>query len=67
MHKAADAHIEVMAEMRANGALRTIHGRQYPVPMGEFMRWEAEQAVLAVRKRRKLGARFEWRKVFRDG
>jgi hypothetical protein len=56
------AHEHAMAEARERGDLRDVHGRQYPVPEGDFMRWEAEQREIRRRKAReflqsRMGAR----------
>ena len=51
-----------MAEARARGDIRNVLGWQYPVPEGDFMRYEAEQREIRRRKAReflqsRMGAR----------
>lgn len=62
-----EAHLHAMADARQRGALRSVAGRQYPVPLGEFMRWQAERMAKMAKVRRTIGAKFHWRKVFRNG
>lgn len=52
MNPILSAHLEFMAQARALGVLRTVHGHAYPLPVGELQRWQAEQAELRRKKAR---------------
>lgn len=36
-------HVEIMAQAREHGELRTVQGHAYPVPEAELQRWQAQK------------------------
>ena len=53
------AHIEVMAQAREHGDLRTVQGHAYPVSQAEMQRWQQQQKVArAEQVKRFLRTRF---------
>lgn len=63
-------HIEVMAQARQQGAIRSVAGWQYPVALLAMAQWEAAEKERRLQYARRVikahGARFELRKVFRE-
>lgn len=69
MLPALAAHIEVMAQARESGELRTIVGHAYPVPAPELARWQAQKQLARQEQvkrflRSKMGARLEAESAF---
>lgn len=62
-----EEHLQCMEAARRACAVRNVHGRAYPVPLGEFKRWEEERAVLFSRRRHptRREVRLYARKIFK--
>lgn len=59
MTDALAAHIEVMAQAREHGSLRTVQGHAYPVSPAELSRWEQQKrAARSEQIKRFLRTRF---------